>query len=211
MPAFNILLADDHQLILDGLVRILSGVEGVAHIATVNSAPEALQHPQLATADLLITDVEMPGMSGIELLRKVKELYPQKKVMVLTMHNDAALAKELIKLNADGYMLKSANEKEMQFAVASVLSGKKFFSHDVTLNLATAVASAPETAKLASLTQREKEILGLVAQGFSNKQIADKLFVSVKTIDTHRTNLMSKLDIHNAAGLTRFAIQHKLL
>lgn len=212
MQQYNILLADDHQLVLDGLVRILSSIESIKEIVTVNSGIDALKHPFLAIADLLIADIEMPGMTGIELLRMVKQRTPDKKMLIVSMYNNPGLTKEIIRLGGDGYLLKSADESEMQLAVKAILSGKKYFSQDVTMELVHNEITAGAGGIAANeLTQREKEILTCIAQGLSNKQIAEKLFVAVKTVDTHRTNLMNKLDIHNVAGLTRFAIQHKLL
>ena len=209
---YNILLVDDHQLVLDGLVKILSEIDGIAQIVTVNTGHEALNHSLLTKDTLLISDIEMPGMSGIELLKKVKDHNPEIKVLILSMHNNPALAKEIIGMRGDGYILKSANEKEMQFAVTEILNGKKYFSHDVTLEIAnTEIGIDSDKQILNRLTQREKEILEYIAQGYSNKQIAEKLFLAVKTIDTHRTNMMNKLDIHNIAGLTRFAIRQNLL
>ncbi len=209
---YNIVLADDHRLVLDGIVRILSGLGFVGGLTTVSSAEEALSHPALAAAQLLITDIEMKHMSGIELLRRAKQQYPSLKVLVLSMHNDPGLAREIIALNGDGYVLKTADEGELQLAVSSILSGRKYFTHDVTAGLVAATAATgDDAAGLDSLTQREREVLRYVAQGHSNKEIAELLFVSAKTVDSHRTNLMNKLDIHNVAGLTRFAVRHKLI
>ena len=205
-------MVDDHQLILDGLVKILSDLDQVEELATANNGVEALERLQLEMFDLVVSDIEMPRMNGIELLRKNKSDHPQQKVLMLTMYNNAGLAREIIKLEADGYVLKSANEQELRYAVSTILSGRKHFSQDITLELAggSTMQSGP-TGGLNQLTDREREILILVAQGFSNKEIAAKLFISAKTVDTHRTKLMQKLDIHNAAGLTRFAVSHKLI
>lgn len=205
---FNIMLADDHQLLLDGLARILIAMPVVNEIVTVTSGTEAFNHVFLQKADLLIADIEMPGMTGIELLKKVKQNYPGIKVMILSMHSNAGITKEIIRLNGDGYLLKSADEAEMQLAVNTVLNGKKYFAGEITIQLASNNTIAQP---LSGLTQREVEVLVHIAKGLSNKQIAEALFLSVKTVDTHRTNLMNKLDIHNASGLTRFAMQHKLI
>ena len=212
MNRHTILLADDHQLILDGLVKILSELPQIEKILTANNGKESLEHPGLDQVSLVVSDIEMPVMNGIDLLRNIKQQYPHTKVLMLTMHNDAGLVKEILKIGADGYMLKSANEQEMHFAVSAILQGKKYFSQDVTLSLATTnIAESKNKSLLDDLTQREKEVLILIAQGFSNKQIGEKLFIAPKTVDTHRTNLMAKLDIHNTAGLPRFAISQQLI
>lgn len=208
----TIILVDDHRLILEGLEKMLSGLEQNVQLYTATSAKEVLDHPKLIDADLVISDIEMDGMNGIELLKELKENYPQKKVLMLSMHNNSGLVKEIINLLADGYLLKSADEKEIRFAVEQILNGKKFFSHDLTLGLAdNEIVPEVSLKPLDDLTPREIEILKLIASGLTNKEIAEKLFIAIKTVDTHRTNLMQKLDLHNAAGLTRFAIRNQLI
>jgi DNA-binding NarL/FixJ family response regulator len=209
----NIMMADDHQLILDGFVKILSGIKNIGNIVTVNSGLAAINHPALDEMNLLITDIEMPEMNGIDLLKYMKTNYPNIKILMLTMHNNSDFTKEIVKLNADGYVLKSANERELTAAIEVIISGKKYFSQEAMMEAVNTEISFSTTddSLLKELTKREKEILRLIAQGFSNKQIAEKLFIGFKTVDTHRTNLMNKLDIHNVAGITRFAIQEKLI
>lgn len=208
----TIILVDDHRLILEGLEKMLSGLDQKVQLHTATSAKEVLNHPDLPGVDLVITDIEMDGMNGIELLKEIKSSYPYIKVLMLSMHNNPGLVKEIINLLADGYLLKSADEKEIRFAVEQILSGKKFFSHDLTLGLAdNEIVPEVSLKPLDELTAREIEILKLIASGLTNKDIAEKLFIAPKTVDTHRTNLMQKLDIHNAAGLTRFAIRNQLL
>ena len=207
----KVLVADDHRLVLDGFVRVLNEIDAVTEVLTACSGTDAfdlvLLHKDI---DLVITDLEMPEMGGIELLRKLKAHAPEIKVLVLTMHNSAALIREVIKLDADGYVLKSADSAELALAIHSLVAGRKYFAQNVTLELATETRGEKRNV-LHQLTDREKQILALVAQGHSNKAIADRLFISVKTVDSHRTNLMQKLDIHNTAGLTRLAIQAGLV
>ncbi len=208
----TIILVDDHRLILEGLEKMLAGLEQKAHIFTATSAKDVLNHPSLSNADLVISDIEMDGMNGIELLKELKQEYPNIKVLMLSMHNNSGLVKEIINLLADGYLLKSADEKEIRFAVEQILNGKKFFSHDLTLGLAdNEITPEVSSTPLDELTPREIEILKLIASGLTNKEIAEKLFIALKTVDTHRTNLMQKLDLHNVAGLTRFAIRNQLI
>jgi len=212
MTVKKIILADDHQLILDGLVKILSTLPGIEIVATANTGTDALKYLGLLKADLVITDVEMPGMNGIELLKAIRKQYPGVKVMMLTMYKEPALAREIMNLDTEGYILQTADQNEMLTAVSMILNGKKYFSPELTMNLVnTEIKADPDKQLLAELTQREIEILTLIAQGFSNKQIAEKLFISPKTVDTHRTNMMNKLNIHNVAGITRFAIQNNLM
>lgn len=209
----KILIVDDHILVLEGFARVLGEMEIVAEVVAAHSGEEALETISSGKdIDLLITDIEMEGMSGIELLTRVKAGHPQVKVLVLTMHSNAGFIREVVRLNADGYVLKSADKAELELAIRSISTGKKHFEHSVMRELAADVTSNSASNKLLrTLTDREREILTLIAQGYSNKAIAEKLNVAVKTVDSHRTNLMQKLDIHNTAGLTRLAIQEKLI
>ena len=205
----KLLLVDDHQLVLDGLKSIFAQATDMEIVHAVNSAEEALRYLENVSIDLLITDVDMPGMSGVELAAEVRKRKLDVKVMILTMHNEKSIIKEIVKIGADGYMLKTANQAEMIAAARSVIRGEKIFSPDVTLALLKE-ETAP-TADDFDLTEREKEILQLIAEGFSNKEIGEKLFISHRTVDTHRTNMMKKLDVKNIAGLIRFAIKNDLI
>jgi DNA-binding NarL/FixJ family response regulator len=207
----EIVIADDHRLVLDGFVKVLLDIEIVGNIFTAASGGEAYNLVRDKHIDMVITDLEMPGVGGIELLRKLKKDFPEIKVLVLTMHNNAALIREVIKLNADGYVLKSADKEELEQAILTIRAGKKYFEERVTLELVRTHDEMENDNVLKDLTEREKEILTLIAQGYSNKNIAEKLFIAAKTVDSHRTNLMQKLDIHNIAGLTRIAIKAKLI
>ncbi len=209
---YNIIIVDDHQLILDGLAKYLSEVKSINIVASLTSATEISDYLTRYKIDLIITDLEMPEISGVELLKLVKRDYSLTKVIILSIYNEISLVKELMQLQTDGYLLKTTSQQELVYAVELVLSGKKYFSPEITTKLAgNEIEQNADNKVIAELTKREKEILSLIAQGFSNKQIAEKLFVSPNTIDTHRTNLMNKLDIHNVAGLTRFTIQNNLI
>ncbi len=208
----EIVVVDDHEVVLDGLIRILSGIDAVGEIHAARDGEDALRivatNKRIA---LVITDLEMPLMGGLTLLTKIRNSHPHVRVLVLTMHNSAALIREVLKLNADGYVVKSADRTELELAVRSILAGKRYVHHSVAEQLAAEASDRVGNDPLEVLTEREREVMALIAQGFSNKDIADKLFISVKTVDSHRTNLMQKLDIHNIAGLTRLAIQAKLI
>jgi DNA-binding NarL/FixJ family response regulator len=208
---FRVILADDHQLVLEGFVRILKSIEEVELLGSVNSGNEALKILEKQQADLVITDIEMPVMDGVTLLKTIKKDYPTVKVMMVSMYHEPHLLKQLMQLQVDGYILKSDDSEEWTQAIRTILRGKKYFSSSITQILAEDTSPKVETNKLSLLTSREIEILKLISQGLSNKQIADRMFISHKTVDTHRTHLMDKLDIHNVAGIIRFAISNKLL
>ena len=209
---YQIVIADDHQLVLDGLVSIINEMEDIQVVAAVNSGDEVVKVLEKQLVHLVITDIEMPGMDGISLLKLIKKAYPTIKVMMVSMYQEAHLIKQLIQLKVDGYILKSDDSEEWKQAVKSILRGKKHFSSSITLKLTEDHVSEKKIIdELALLTAREIEVLKLISQGLSNKQIGEQLFISHRTVDNHRTNLMDKLDIHNVAGLVRFAISNKLL
>lgn len=205
----KILLVDDHQLVLDGLQSIFANDPELEVVGTVNNGVDALRYLQNLEIDLVLTDIDMPQMNGVELTREIRKRSLPQKVIVLTMHNEKSLIKEIIEIGANGYLLKTAGQEEMVQAVKNVLAGQKSFSTDVTLSLLS--DDAPATSGEYDLTDREVEILQLIAEGFSNKEIGEKLFISHRTVDTHRTNMMKKLEVKNIAGLIRFAIQHNII
>lgn len=209
---YQIVIADDHQLVLDGLVSIINEMEDIQVVAAVNSGNKVVNILEKQIVHLVIIDIEMPEMDGISLLKLIKKDYPSTKVMMVSMYHEAHLIKQLIQLQVDGYILKSDDSEEWKQAVKNILRGKKHFSSSITLKLnEDQINEKATTDKLSLLTKREIEVLKLISQGLSNKQIGEQLFISHKTVDNHRTNLMDKLDIHNLASLVRFAISNKLL
>lgn len=206
----RILLVDDHQMILDGLGYIFQQSKSFEVVAKVRTGKEALHVLENIKIDIVITDIDMPGMTGLQLLKKVKKVYENIKVIVLSMHEDNQLVKEVMNNGADGYILKTANEDDMIMAVNQVYDGRKYFYSKITENLLTTPSSLSSDASM-TLTTRELEILKLIAEGLSSSEIGEQLFISTRTVDTHRTNLMKKLDLKNIAGIVRYAINNKLL
>jgi len=153
----------------------------------------------------------MPEMDGIEATKQIKTHFPEVKIVILTMHDEQSLVKKLLEIGADGYILKNSSKTELEMAIRQIQSGKKHFSSEVTMILLEEESPAEVNAQLKQLTEREIEILKLISEGLSNKEIGDQLFISHRTVDTHRTNLMKKLDVHNVAGLIRFAIKNGLV
>ncbi len=204
----RILLVDDHQMILDGLNYIFQQSKSFEVVAKVNSGKDALRIIENVKIDIVISDIDMPEISGLELLSKIKEIDNDIKVIMLSMHGDNQLVRKVMQKGADGYILKTANEEDMILAVNQVIDGKKYFSPTITENL---LLNEKPNLKNEQLTDREIEILKLIAEGFNSTQIGDQLHISARTVDTHRTNLMRKLEIKNIAGLVRYAIKNKLL
>lgn len=214
----TLLIVDDHQLVLDGISSMVKQ-EGQFKIAgTACNGKDAVKMAELLKPDLILMDVDMPVMNGLEATRRIKESQPDSQIIILSMHNESSLIKKVMEIGASGYVLKNADQEEFINALKSVAKGKNYFSAEVTEALlnpnrvnGTNFSQDPDTLQLSKLTEREIEILKLIAEGFSNKEIGDQLFISHRTVDTHRTNLMKKLEVHNIAGLIKFAIKNGLV
>lgn len=209
MSKINVLLTDDHQIIIDGLKSLLKNQEEINVAAKANNGREALRILDLISIDVLLMDIDMPVMNGIDTLKEIRRQSSKVKVIILSMHNEAGMIKSLIELGANGYLLKSCSQDELIDAIKKVAAGQSYFSSDVTLALLKPSANQGQPNDL--LTERETEILKLIASGFSNKEIGDQLFISHRTVDTHRTNLMKKLDVNNIAGLISYAIRNGIV
>lgn len=206
--AIKIVLVDDHRIVLDGLKRLLDNDGDFQVVAAVNSAEEALKVLAKEPIDLLLTDYTMQGMSGLELANQVKEHYPGIKRVLLSMHDEAHLIKQIMKAGVDGYLLKSIQEAELKQALKQIMNGLPFVSPEIT-KLMMADLSSGKKEEL--LTDREQEILRLIVKEFPNKQIADKLFISERTVETHRKNIFRKTNTASIVGLVKFAFEHNLV
>ena len=207
----NIAIADDHQLVIDGLVSLLEKVNGFTIKATALNGEEAMRFAEHLNIDVYLMDIDMPEMNGIDTTKALKQDYPDIKVVILTMHDEKSMIQMLMDIGADGYLLKNSDQDELTLAIKNVHQGKKHFSSQVTMSLLQPDAPGIQQENLKDLTEREVEILTQIAEGLSNKEIGEKLFISHRTVDTHRTNLMKKLEVHNIAGLIRFAIKNGLV
>jgi two-component system response regulator NreC len=214
----SILLVDDHQLVLDGLVSIINELEDFEIVASATNGKEGVQLAETFNPNIILMDIDMPVMNGLEATRQIKAQKKETKVIILTMHNEVSLIKKVMEIGADGYLLKNADREEFYNALCSVSKGKSYFSAEVTERLlnpdklkTSNFVVEHDTVQLSKLTEREIDVLKQIAEGYSNKEIGDKLFISHRTVDTHRTNLMKKLGAHNIAGLIKFAIKNGLV
>lgn len=203
----KILLVDDHAIVSDG-VRTLLEQEGyeVAHQAT--GAKEALTFLEKTDVDLVITDFSMPDMDGLLLIHTIKRIHTETKIIVLSMHDEVHLVKEILKAGVNGYVLKKDSRKELLHAIADVGQGKVFMSSDIS-KLLIVDLQQPEAGRL--LTDREREIVKLIAQEYSNKRIAEALFISERTVETHRKNIFRKTGTSSLVGLIKFAYANNLI
>ena len=206
----RVLLVDDHQIIIDGLQSSLISEVGIRVISNANNGREALELLRVLDVDVVLMDIDMPVMNGLDTAKIVKEKYSNTKVIILSMHSEKAMVKDLIELGVDGYLLKNTSKDELIGAIKKVSEGGRYFSTDVTLSL----LEKENTNKLnitnsgIKLTVREIEIIKLIAEGYTNKEIGDQLFISHRTVDTHRTNLMKKIEVNNVAGIISYAIKN---
>jgi len=210
----NVLLADDHQIIIDGISNLLEDEADIKVVAHCNNGLEVLDRLPNVNIDVLLLDLDMPLMNGFECAEQVQKRFPEVKIAILTMHQEKALIQKFIEFGVKGYFLKTIAKSELVHAIKTIAGGGEYFPSDVTKALIQKQVITPDITQsplLSSLTEREVEIIRLVSQGFSNKEIADKLFISPRTADTHRTNIMRKLDLHNVAEMVRFAFQNKLI
>ncbi|MCL2658570.1 MAG: response regulator transcription factor [Betaproteobacteria bacterium] len=199
----RILLIDDHPLVRDGLRLHLETVPGFEVIGEADDGPSAIAAAERLAPQIALMDIGMRGMSGIELTRCFHERYPQIQVVILTMHDQPQVVLEAFRAGARGYVLKDSPAREIVAAIHTVMAGRRYYSSSVADVLANAADQKP------MLTQREKEILALIAEGLSSKEIASRLDLSVRTVETHRLNMKRKLDLDGPAGLVKFAVERK--
>ncbi len=207
----RVLLADDHAIFREGLRAILSDEPGVEVVADVADGREAVAVAQERAPDVVVMDLSMPGLNGIDATRAIVEQSPNVKVLCLSMHADRHMVAAALSAGATGYVLKNCASTELTEALRTVASHRTYLSPAVAGDVVrdyVARLSATEAANEPQLTRRERETLQLIAEGHSTKDIAVRLGISAKTVATHREHIMAKLDVHNVAGLTRYAIRH---
>lgn len=210
--AVRILLADDHTLVRAGVRRILEAEPGFQVVGEVSDSAAALEALAAGPVDVLVLDLTMPGLDGFEVLRRARAQWPDLKVLVLTMHADAEYVARAVQDGADGYLLKDSAVQDLVAAIAAVRAGRAYYSPPVQRELSELLrAHAAPPRPMDTLTEREREVLRLVVKGRSTKEIASELDISTRTVETHRANLMRKLNIKSVALLTQFAIRERLV
>jgi two-component system, NarL family, response regulator NreC len=209
MTFIKIMVVDDHQLFRDGLLALLSKDEDIHIIGTASSSEELLEALKTKHPHVVLMDISMKEMDGLEAIRLAKDAYPDVKFIVLTMHAEGQYVVKAVRNGAYGYLLKNADEHELLEAIHAVFSGKKYFNEEISQLMIGNMAMEGEPHK--KLSSRETEVLKLVSEGKTTKEIADQLFVSTRTVETHRVNMMKKLKVQNTAELIKKAAQLKLI
>jgi DNA-binding NarL/FixJ family response regulator len=214
----RIFLIEDHTILRAGLQALLSKESDFEIVGETDNGRDAMHAIAAMKPNIVVTDISMPGINGIELIREIKRRHPDMRVLVLTIHKTDEYIHESLRAGANGYVLKDAHPDELRVAIRSILNGKTYLSPDISTKVITGylgggcgTGNNNAVSPWDTLTHRERQVLKLVAEGHPNKYIADYLCLSVKTVEKHRSNLMRKLDLHNASTLTAYAIDKGLL
>jgi DNA-binding NarL/FixJ family response regulator len=206
--SIRILIADDHRVFIDGMKAMLKEVSGFEVIADAENGIQLIEQAAIHKPDVILTDIQMPLKDGIEATKEIHKLFPGIKIIALTMLNESMFIKKMLEAGAAGYVLKTIDKEELIRVIYKVAAGEKHFSDEVTAQL---MNNFSQKSPLDILTKREREILSLIAQGLTDKEIAEKVFLSPLTATTHRKNILSKLGLKNKVELTRFALENKLI
>jgi DNA-binding NarL/FixJ family response regulator len=206
----KLFIADDHQMFIDGIIALLSGIEHIQIIGEANTGEQVLQKLKGIQVDLILMDIGMPELDGIETAKIISEKFPDIKIIALTMFDDNNHIEKMLKAGAKGYILKNTSKNELLQAIETVANGNTFYSSQVEKTLLKKF-SDQNTNPILTLTKREIEITKLIVKSMTNKEIASQLFLSELTVKTHRQNIMQKLEVKNTAGLVKFAMDNNLI
>lgn len=212
--AMRVVIADDHTVVRQGIRSVLEGVEGLDVVGEAGDGDEALELVRDLGPDIVVLDVNMPGRTGLDVAGELRNEGSPARVLILSMHDDPEYVLQAVRAGADGYVLKDVAPAELRDAIQAVHEGREYFTARVTQQLSVGLRQEIEEeqlrSRLDSLTRREREVLLLVADGLTNREIGEKLEISPRTVETHRERVMAKLRIRTVAGLTRFVVRHGL-
>lgn len=212
MNVIPVAVVDDHQVVINGLKAMFSGIPEVEVVYSTTSGNALLEWLKNETPAVILLDIQMPEINGIDLCKQVKKNFPSIKIIAFSSFDDTHYIKQIIRSGASGYLLKNADQQTILTAINSVMSGEEYIDESIKKILIQESISGQRRSLFdIPLTKREKEILKLIADGNSNQEVADKLFISLRTVETHRFNLTQKLDVKNAAGLVKEAIKRGLV
>jgi len=215
MAKIRVLLAEDHTIVRKGLRSLLEGKAEIDVVGEAQDGREALRRTEQLHPDVVLIDIAMPGLNGIEATRQIKQRFADVKVLVLTMHDDQEYVRQVLQAGASGYVVKQAAPTDLLLAIQAVHRGDSYLSPSISKQViqeyvqSSGVANGHDSYN--DLTTRQREVLQLIAEGHTTREIAEMLTVSVKTVETHRANLMTKLDIHSTAGLTQYAMRKGII
>ena len=205
--AVKIFIVDDHYMVIEGIHSLLQNEKDIEWMGHATNAASCLAFLQQQKPDVILMDINLPDKSGIDLCSEVKALYPAIHILGLSTFNQQSFIEKMMNNGASGYVIKNATQQELMEAIHTVAKGKQFLSFDA----AQALRKPDNQSGMPVITRREKEVLELIAQGLTNQEIAGKLFISSATVDTHRKNLLAKMDAKNTASLVRIAMEYRLI
>ena len=214
MAPISVLIAEDHEILRYGISTFLSSSDDITIVGEAASGEECIELFKKKQPDICLIDISMPGKDGIETTHAIRKLNADAKILILSMHIDRQKLTDLLDAGIDGYLIKDTEKADLLHGIKAIMKGQRVFSKAISDMMAQSFLDRerPDQPQLKEeITKREKEILRLVAKGLTSKEIARKLYISPRTVDTHRSNLMEKLELKNIAELVRFAIQHNLV
>ena len=211
----RVMIADDHNMFVEGVESILYGIDNIQVVAKCYTGPEVFEKLATTPADVILLDINLPVMNGIEVCQKLNKEYPDVKVLALSMHNEESYVTEILKYGAQGYILKNTGKKELIHAIETIHNGQSYFSEEVTETIMKSLVNQRTGNKKSAvaapkISRREKDVLELIVREHTTQEIADTLFISLKTVESHRRSLLTKLGVRNTAGLVRVAIENHL-
>lgn len=211
----RVLIADDHRVLLGGIENLIEQEEGMEVVGKAHHGDEVLAKLMKAETDLILLDINMPGKSGMDICENILAMKPDTRILVMSMHQDPFHVNSMLKKGAHGYITKNSTHEEMLEAIRKVASGENYFSNEAARAIEAGVneenSKSEEESFHLRLSRREKEVLQLIVEEHTTQEIADQLSISMKTVETHRRNLLSKLNARNTAGLVRIAIERRLV
>jgi DNA-binding NarL/FixJ family response regulator len=204
--AIKVFITDDHYMVVEGIRSLLQSEQKIEWMGHATNAASCMSFIRQQQPDVLLLDINLPDKSGIDLCKEIKEKYPDIHILGLSSFNQQSYIHKMMQNGASGYLLKNATQEEILTAIEAVVRGDTFMSTEATQTM-----RENKDAEIPVITRREKEVLQLIAEGLKNKDIAEKLFISITTVDTHRNSLLSKFDVKNTANLIRLAAQYKMI
>ena len=211
MIKVDVIVAEDHDFFRKGLIMVLNEIDFINVTGEATNGKELIDILKVTKADIILTDIKMPVMDGIEATKIIKSLYPDIKIIVLSLHSEEEYLKKMIEIGVHGFILKNTNKEDLERALNLVIEGKQYFSEEFLPYFTKQYLPNNSTKLEVKLTKRELEVLQQISLGLTNKEIGEKLFISIKTVINHRTNIMSKTGTNNTASLVRYAFKNKLV
>lgn len=213
----KILVADDHMMFVDGIDSILKDEKDIEVVGRCYDGPSVIEFLKKDSADLVLLDVNLPEMNGIEVCKQVNKSFSGTKILAISMFNEESFVTEILNNGAEGYILKNTGREELLTAIRTVNDGKTYFSKDVTQTIMKSLmksrkaSNSSKSGFIPKISRREKEVLKLIVEEFTTQEIANELFISLKTVESHRSSLLAKMNARNTAGLVRITMENKLL